>query len=403
MPQLDRELCEWTETVSRKLPTLSTAQAGVLALYSFGMVLVQGCGLTSIAAFVGMLLGRKENSVRQQLREFTYEGDAKRGTKRQSVEVEGCFGGLLRWVLSWWDSSEQRLALAIDATNFKDIFTVLTVSVVYRGCAIPVAWRVLGATTKGAWQPHWEDLLETLQPGIPAEWCVIVLADRGLYAKWLYNRIVKLGWHPFLRLNQQGTFRTQSPAAFRPLAGVVNANCPNWSGFVTCFKTASARLDCTLLARFDPKYADPWLIVTDLPPDTADIAWYGMRAWIEAGFKDFKRGGWSWHQTKMTDPSRAARLWLVMAVAKIWVLSVGGYAEADFPPSSLPFFPPPYFPYRCRPRTASRPRLLSIFARGLLIILTALLRGDYLPFGDFVPEPWPFSPPLPASFSNTYP
>jgi hypothetical protein len=128
-----------------------------------------------------------------------------------------------------------------------------------------------------------------------------------------------------------------------------------------------------------------------------------MRSWIEAGFKDFKRGGWSWHQTKMTDPTRAARLWLVMSVATLLVLSAGGYAEAELPPSSLPFFPLPYFPYRCRPRTASRPRLLSIFARGLLIILVALLRHDYLPFGNFVPEPWPFSPPPASSFSNTYP
>src|SRR5260370_7446546 len=99
MPQLEQELCEWTETVSRKLPKLSAPQAGVLALYSFGMVLVQGCGLTSIAVFLGMLLGRKENSVRQQFREFTYAGEAKRAAKRQSVEVEACFGGMVSWVL----------------------------------------------------------------------------------------------------------------------------------------------------------------------------------------------------------------------------------------------------------------------------------------------------------------
>jgi hypothetical protein len=175
-------------------------------------------------------------------------------------------------VLSWWDG-EHRLALAIDATHFKDIFTVLTVSVVYRGCAIPVAWRVLDATTKGAWQPHWEDLLATLQPSIPADWFVIVLADRGLYAKWLYQRIVKLGWHPFLRINQQGTFRAQASTTFRPLRDLVNAATPLWSGRVACFKTTAARLDCTLLTRFDPKYTDPWLILTDLSPEVADIAW----------------------------------------------------------------------------------------------------------------------------------
>ena len=49
MSRLQDELCEWTDTVSRKLPPLSKAEAGVLALYSFGMVLVQSCGITSIA------------------------------------------------------------------------------------------------------------------------------------------------------------------------------------------------------------------------------------------------------------------------------------------------------------------------------------------------------------------
>jgi hypothetical protein len=33
---------------------------------------------------------------------------------------------------------------------------------------------------------------------------VIVLADRGLYAKWLFEAIVELNWHPFLRVNTQG-------------------------------------------------------------------------------------------------------------------------------------------------------------------------------------------------------
>ncbi len=402
MPQLDQELCEWTEVVSRKLPSLSAAEARVLALYSFGMVVVQSCGLTSIAVFLGVLLGRQENRVRQQLREFTYAGEDKRGDKRRTVKVESSFGELLGWVLSWWADEEHRLALALDATTFKQVFTVLVVSVMYRGCAIPVAWCVLSATKKGQWRDHWESLLDVLVPNVPADWTVLVLADRGLYAKWLYQGICKRGWHPFLRINQQGLFRPDGSTCFRPLCGLVQPSRPIWSGGVTCFKTTSAQLDCTLLARFDPVYTDPWLILTDLPSHIADIAWYGMRSWIEAGFKDLKRGGWSWQHTKMTDPARAARLWLVIALATLWVLSVGGYAEAAIPVCSLPFLPP-FFPYRARPRRTSRPRLLSAFARGLCSILAALIRGDGLPFGDFVPEPWPISPQPFSFLSNTYP
>jgi len=47
---------------------------------------------------------------------------------------------------------------------------------------------------------------------VPPGWEVVVLADRGLYAGYprtgvLYHRIVRLGWHPFLRINRGGTLR----------------------------------------------------------------------------------------------------------------------------------------------------------------------------------------------------
>ncbi len=41
----------------------------------------------------------------------------------------------------------------------------------------------------------------------------------------------------------------------------------------------------------------------------------------------------------------------------------------------------------------TRPRLLSCFRRGALLILAALLQGQPLPLGRFLPEPWPTEPP----------
>jgi hypothetical protein len=46
--------------------------------------------------------------------------------------------------------------------------------------------------------PHGEALLGHLQGSVPADWTVLVLADRGLYARWLCTTIQALGWHPFL-------------------------------------------------------------------------------------------------------------------------------------------------------------------------------------------------------------
>lgn len=380
-------LSQWIATVSTQMPHLSRPQARVLALWSYGMVVTQSCGLTTVATFLALLVGKRPGTLRQQLREWCYAAPHKRGQGRQEVAVRPCFAALLRWVLAWWPADERRLVLAMDATTLGQRFSVLAVSVVYRGCAIPVAWVVVPATQQGAWRRHWEGLFILLQGSVPDDWTVLVLADRGLYARWLFWHIVGRGWHPFLRINRGGLFRPHAAEGFRPLATAAPRVGTGWSGRVECFVTREARLRCTLLARWEDPHAEPWLILTDLPPEGADVAWYGMRAWIECGFKDSKRGGWQWQQTKMTDPERASRLWLAVAVATLWVVSVGGEADATLSASSLDALPPLHVA-RGRTRRAPRPRLLSCFRRGILTILVALIDGRPLPLGRFVPDPW---------------
>jgi hypothetical protein len=41
----------------------------------------------------------------------------------------------------------------------------------------------------------------------------------------------------------------------------------------------------------------------------------------------------------MTDPARAERLWLAIAIATWWLLSVGGEAEAAIPTTTFPSVP----------------------------------------------------------------
>lgn len=130
-----------------------------------------------------------------------------------------------------------------------------------------------------------------------------------------------------------------------------------------------------------------WLIVTALAPEQACAVWYGMRSWIEGGLKDTKRGGWGWHQTKMVVPERAERLWLAIAVATLWAVSVRGEVDATQPVSGLEALPKTHVARR-KATTRSRPRLLSCFARGILTIVCRLIRGDGLVLGQFVPEPW---------------
>ena len=231
-------------------------------------------------------------------------------------------------------------------------------------------------------------MLRQLRPAVPRGWTVIVLADRGLYARWLFRRIVRLGWHPFLRINTGGTFRPERSPLWRPLTSLVPEVGTAWSGRGTAFKGRGRQLECTLLARWEKGYKDAWLILTDRAPEASDASWYGLRAWIEQGFKITKRAGWQWQRTRMSAPGRASRLWLAVAVATLWLLSVGGAAEDSVPESTL-LDVTALCPERPRSRRATRLRLVSVFRRGWIKLLVALIRHEPLPQGRFVPEPWP--------------
>lgn len=391
-----RALDQWTAEVTQAFPNLSKPQATGLAWWSFGMVLARSCALTTVAYFLAKLLVLHVSTLGQRLREFYQEASAqsgsKRGQKRQHVAVATCFAPLLRWVLRDWPN--QQLAVAIDASTLGELFTVLCISVVYRGGAIPVAWKILPALTKNSWKEPWLSLRAQFQGVVPDGWMVIVLADRGLWAKWLYEGSRKLGWHPLLRINQGGTFRPQGWVHFVPLATLVATLGSRWRGRGTAFSTPSAQLECTLLAFWGEGHEEAWLVLTDLPPAGGDATWYGLRSWIEQFFKDCKRGGWQWQRTRMTDPARAERLWLAVAVATLWLVRVGGAEEEAKPTVPAPQLRVLAEDSAARPR-ARRWRLVSVFQQGWTTIVVTLLQHGRLPLGRWLPEPWPVVPELP--------
>lgn len=198
-----------------------------------------------------------------------------------------------------------------------------------------------------------------------------------------------------MRINAQGFYQPHAHIPFRPLHQLITEVGQHSAASVTCFKNDS--LACTLLARWDEGYADPWLIVTDVSPQEADIYWYAMRSWIECLFKDIKRGGMGWHHTKMKDPQRVERLWLAIAVATLWLVSVGGCSHRELSASTLeidnsksvmsnPCETLDTSSPRRSPQKRSSPPWLSCFRRGFLVLLATAIQGVSLPLGSLTPE-----------------
>ena len=109
------------------------------------------------------------------------------------------------------------VALAIGPALKGKETTAIVISVVCRGCAIPVAWRIMRANKPGAWMDPVVELLQALAPAAPEEMKVIVLCGRGLTSPELWEQIrarrlppvVAGGWHPYMRYPKNTAFRYQ--------------------------------------------------------------------------------------------------------------------------------------------------------------------------------------------------
>ena len=242
-------LSQWETEVSTAFAHLSTPQIWGLVLWSAGIALSGSAGITQISALLALVLCQREQTVFQRLREWYLDAEQKSGNKRRELDVTSCFAPLLRWVLRLWKSDKRQLALVMDATSLGNRWTILAISVVVRSCAIPVAWKVLPAEQEGSWRPHWEGLFTLLQEAVPHEWHVIVLADRGLYARWLWDSIRACGWHPFLRINLGAKARLVGEQTFEWLSRWVPTPGTSWKGEVECFAGKNSRVKGTLLMR----------------------------------------------------------------------------------------------------------------------------------------------------------
>jgi hypothetical protein len=256
------------------------------------MARTRSCGRLPVATLLALLMRQKVATVEQRLYEWCCDTPPKAGVKRQTLDVTTCLQPLLRWIVALWSGTQ--MALALDATSLGARCVVLTLHVVYRGCAIPVAWTVLPAHQPGAWRRAWLRLLRQVRPAIPPDWTVLVLADRGLGARWLFRRMVRLGWHPLWRINQGAQCRPARQTRWYGLRELVGTVGQGWRGRGTAFVSAERQRDCPLVAWWGEGSTDPWLLLTDLAPEGCDAAWYGLRGWCAQGFQCCKRGGWQW-------------------------------------------------------------------------------------------------------------
>ena len=95
----------------------------------------------------------------------------------------------------------------------------------------------------------------------------------------------------------------------------------------------------------------------------------------------------------MADPARAERLWLALAVATLWTVSVGSALEDGSAARGLDGMDLVPLLALLPPRQARRPRRLRLLRLGWLWVLVQMITTHQLPLPQgLVPDPWPDVP-----------
>ena len=320
-------LYDWTDEVATQFPHLSKPQATVLALWSFGIVLAHSCTLPAVANILSPLIGRCYNTVRQRLREWYKPASGQAGSTPPRTRRHHLFCPVV-------GLDPQELAVPAGGLG--------------AGCDQPGRPADRLVVEPGLPRDGHPGGLEG-PPGQPTSCLearvaeVVALVRRPSRShldghrhdrSWPVCAVAvpgdrRLGLAPHDardtagQVPPRGLDRPQSFWQFVPRVGCT------WQGRGVAFpRTPERRLACTLLACWTEGHEDGWYVLTDLPPQAADVAWYGLRMWIEHGFEQFKSAGWQWQKTRITEPDRAGRMWLAMALATFWVVAVGGATRA---------------------------------------------------------------------------
>ena len=313
-----RVLYQWTAMVRNHFAGLSLPQVKSLAAFSLGLGLAQRCALGAVSGKLSML-GRGE-TVERRLRRFI---------SNPNLELAGCCQMLSRWVLGSL-KSRGPLVLLVDETSLQEHLKVMVVAVAYRGKALPLAWRCYH---QGNWPMGQVELIQSLlqwvAQGIPQGKEVLVEADRGIgNSPQLLQAIEAMGWYYLVRVTKgvRLILEEGEEVGFQSVVTQVDQHLDqSWRGEVQAFKKAGW-LRCRALAKWGQGHEEPWLLLTNYP--AARPEWYGTRMWEELAFKDLKSNGWQWQRSRLRTPERAERLWLVMALAYVWVVSMGSYVLA---------------------------------------------------------------------------
>ena len=218
------------------------------------------------------------------------------------------------------------LVLVIDGSEVGRQCVTLLLSVLYKGRALPLVWVVVPGSKGHFPDATHQQLVEQVQPLLPAEADVLFLGDGEFDGIGLQAAVAAAGWHYVCRTahNVQvcdaGEWFTLEEVDIAP---------GHTLGLPDALFTEAAYGPVLVIARWDAHYQHPLYLVTNLDLVAEACYWYRKRPTIETFFSDQKSRGFRLDKSHLSDPQRLARLMIAACLAYLWIVFLGAVALRD--------------------------------------------------------------------------
>jgi hypothetical protein len=222
----------------------------------------------------------------------------------------------------------ETVVLVMDGSGVGRGCTALMIHVVYKGRALPLAWRVRHAP-KGHFP---EDLhiavVEVMREVLPAGAKVVFLGDGEFDGTALQATLHEAGWSYVCR-TAMSTTATWDGTAFRldTLGACLKPG--RLIEVQNVHVTREAYGPIMVLCCWAKEYQEPLYLVSNMMTAEEACRWYEKRFRVETFFSDQKSRGFHLHKSHISDPQRLSRLLIAACLAYIWIIYLGSLCEKE--------------------------------------------------------------------------
>jgi hypothetical protein len=121
-----------------------------------------------------------------------------RWLENERIKVHALYGPPMQQAVAEWGSHS--LSRALDTATLWNTYCLVRVSLVYRGRAVPLGWKVREHPSSSVTYAIYKDVLERVAELLPCQYTVVFTADRGFADTHLMEHLARLSWHWRIRI-----------------------------------------------------------------------------------------------------------------------------------------------------------------------------------------------------------